>query len=613
MKKISYLCCNILFLSISCMMNKFQIRLFSFVLTLLFATNVYAQEVILDSLNSITPDSSLIVDSVETPDPNLIIEEIQKQLEESRLTQMNLQMEIEQMKMQNYLADSIKSAEQKAVIDSLRNITTGMPVIVEEDTLFYIYTNRGGLSPLQRATNTGNIIESIGKEYGVNPDSVYVLSEEFSSDIIYKDKVIISLIDRDGLWMDMTRDELAANDREIIVKTLYDLKDKHSVMRLIKRVLLFILIIVVQIALIWCTNLGYRKLKLLLDSKKDKFLKPVYIKEYEFLSVDREERIIFFFFNILRWIIILIQLIISIPLLFSIFPQTESIAMTLFSYIMIPVKSMGKSIINYIPNIFSIIIIWLIIRYVVKGIGFLATEIENERLKIPGFYPDWAQPTFSIIRFLLYAFMLALIYPLLPGSDSKIFQGISVFVGLIVSFGSSSAIGNIVSGIIITYMRPFRIGDRIKLNDTIGNVIERTPIVTRIRTLKNEIITIPNSTIMNSQTTNLTESARTFGLIIYLDVTMGYDVPWRQVHDLLIEAALKTEGVLKKPHPFVLESSFDDFYVVYQINAYIKDADQLSPITTALRQNIQDTVKAAGLTIQATQYYSEAPHRKTQN
>lgn len=159
-------------------------------------------------------------------------------------------------------------------------------------------------------------------------------------------------------------------------------------------------------------------------------------------------------------------------------------------------------------------------------------------------------------------------------------------------------------------MRPFKIGDRIKLKDTIGNVIERTPIVTRIRTLKNEIITIPNSTIMNSETTNLTESAHTLGLIIYLDVTMGYDVPWRQVHELLIDAALKTEGVQDKPHPFVLENSFDDFYITYQINAYITDADKLSPITTALRQNIQDTVNAAGLSIMATHYYSEPPVKK---
>lgn len=555
-----------------------------------------------DTITVSVADSLAPADTV--PDASIIIETMQKELEESRLQQMNLQMEIEQMKMANITADSIKLARQLAVIDSLRSITTGMPVIVEGDTLFYIYANRGGLTQQQRAVQTGGLVERIGKEYGVQPDSVFILSEEFTSDIIYRNTVILSLTDKDGMWMNMPREELAQYIKDIIVNSLYVLKEKHSLMRLVNHILLFILVIVLQAGLIWLTGYAYRKLKAKLGASKNKLFKSLYIKDYEFLSVDRQEKILYFFLNVLRWIIIAIQLLISIPILFSIFPHTEAIAITLFSYISMPVKSMGKSIVDYIPNVFSIIIIWLVIRYIVKGIGYLASEVQNERLKIPGFYPDWAQPTFSIVRFLMYAFMIALIYPLLPGSDSRVFQGISVFVGLIVSFGSSTAIGNIVSGIIITYMRPFKIGDRIKIQDIIGNVIEKTPIVTRIRTLKNEIITLPNGLIMNSQTTNLSESARTIGLIIHLDVTIGYEAPWRKIHELLIEAALKTEGVMERPHPFVLETSFDDFYITYQINAYINDADNLSPITTALRQSIQDVFKQAGVSIMSPHYYT---------
>ena len=125
-----------------------------------------------------------------------------------------------------------------------------------------------------------------------------------------------------------------------------------------------------------------------------------------------------------------------------------------------------------------------------KGNTIHANEIENEKLMITGFYPDWAQPTFNIIRFLLYAFMIAMVYPYLPGSKSGVFQGISVFVGLIISLGSSTVIGNIIAGLVITYMRPFKLGDRIKLNETTGNVIEKTPFVTRLRTPKNEVVTI---------------------------------------------------------------------------------------------------------------------------
>ena len=250
----------------------------------------------------------------------------------------------------------------------------------------------------------------------------------------------------------------------------------------------------------------------------------------------------------------------------------------------------------------TIFIIWYVIKYLVRFVHYLSREIEAGRLKFGGFYPDWAMPTFHIIRFLLYAFMIAMIYPYLPGSRSGVFQGISVFVGLIVSLGSSTVIGNIIAGLVITYMRPFKLGDRIQLNDTTGNVIEKTPLVTRIRTPKNEVVTIPNSFIMSSHTVNYSSSAREYGLIIHSEVTIGYDAPWRQVHQLLIEAALNTPGVIDDPRPFVLETSLSDWYPVYQINAYIREADKLAQIYSDLHQNIQDRFNEAGVEIMSPHY-----------
>ena len=193
-------------------------------------------------------------------------------------------------------------------------------------------------------------------------------------------------------------------------------------------------------------------------------------------------------------------------------------------------------------------------------------------------------------------------YPYLPGAHSKIFQGISVFAGLLVSFGSASAISNIMAGLAIIYMRPFKIGDRIKINDVMGDVIEKTTLVTRVRTPKNEIVTIPNSFILSKHVTNFSNSANQFGLIMFSTVTIGYDVPWRQVNKLLIEAALATDGIQKDPQPFVLELSLDDNYPVYQINAYIKDADKEAHIKSAMLQNIQDYFDKAGVEILSPSY-----------
>ena len=150
----------------------------------------------------------------------------------------------------------------------------------------------------------------------------------------------------------------------------------------------------------------------------------------------------------------------------------------------------------------------------------------------------------------------------------------------------------------------FKLGDRIQLNETTGNVIEKTPFVTRLRTPKNEVVTIPNSFIMSSHTTNYSVSARQYGLIIHSTVTIGYDVPWRQVHQLLINAARQTTGVLPEPKPFVLETELSDYYPCYQINAYIKDADKLGDIYSDLHQNIQDVFNEAGVEIMSPHYFA---------
>ena len=298
----------------------------------------------------------------------------------------------------------------------------------------------------------------------------------------------------------------------------------------------------------------------------------------------------------------LLQLLITVPLLFAIFPQTKGLAYQIFSYIWNPIKNILVGIVDYIPNLFAILIICFAVQYLVRLVHYLSREVEAGRLKFGGFYPDWAMPTYHIIRFLLYAFMIAMIYPYLPGAKNGVFQGISVFVGLIISLGSSTVIGNVIAGLVITYMRPFKLGDRIQLNDTTGNVIEKTPLVTRIKTPKNEVVTIPNSFIMSSHTVNYSASAREYGLIIHSEVTIGYDVPWRQVHQLLIEAALNTPGVIDDPRPFVLETSLSDWYPVYQINAYIREADKLAQIYSDLHQNIQDRFNEAGIEIMSPHY-----------
>lgn len=577
-------------------------RFYFFCLLFLSGSGVSAQvvEKVLDIFAGDSLSAPVAVSAVDSDSVRLT--KVQEELVAVRLNEANLRMEIEQMKLTAYAADSVKRTRQKQRIDSLRQVTQGVPVIVDDDTLFYFYAKRGGHTPQQRAENVANDITALGKRFNLKPDSLYIESSDIVTDVMYDNKVIVSFTDQDGLWEGCTRDQLAAEKRLVILEKLKVMKEEHGFLQLCKRVAYFILVLVGQFLLFWGTNWLFRRVKVRIVKLRNTRLKPFSIQDYELLDTHKQVKLLIFLASLVRYAFMLLQLLLSVPLLFSIFPQTKNLAFQLFSYIWNPVKSILVGIVSYIPNLFTIFVICLAIRYLVRLFRYLAGEVQSERLKLRGFYPDWAIPTYHIIRFLLYAFMIAMIYPYLPGSNSGVFQGISVFVGLIVSLGSSTVIGNIIAGLVITYMRPFKIGDRIKLNDTTGNVIEKTPLVTRIRTPKNEVVTIPNSFVMSSHTVNFSQSAREYGLIIHSEVSIGYDVPWRKVNKLLIEAALNTPGVVDDPRPFILSTSLNDWYPVYQVNAYIKDADKLAQIYSDLHQSIQDRFNEEGIEIMSPHY-----------
>ena len=577
-------------------------RFYYFCLLFLSVSGVAAQVVVkvLDIFSGDSLSAPVAVSAVDSDSVRL--NKVQEELAAVRLNEANLRMEIEQMKLTAYAADSVKRTRQKQRIDSLRQVTQGVPVIVDDDTLFYFYAKRGGHTPQQRAEIVAIDITALGKRFNLKPDSLYIESSDIVTDVMYDNKVIVSFTDQDGLWEGCTRDQLAAEKRLVILEKLKVMKEEHGFLQLCKRVAYFVLVLVGQFLLFWGTNWLFRRVKVRIVKLRNTRLKPFSIQDYELLDTHKQVKLLIFLASLVRYAFMLLQLLLSVPILFSIYPQTKNIAFQLFSYIWNPVKSILVGIVSYIPNLFTIFVICLAIRYLVRLFRYLAGEVQSERLKLRGFYPDWAIPTYHIIRFLLYAFMIAMIYPYLPGSNSGVFQGISVFVGLIVSLGSSTVIGNIIAGLVITYMRPFKIGDRIKLNDTTGNVIEKTPLVTRIRTPKNEVVTIPNSFVMSSHTVNFSQSAREYGLIIHSEVSIGYDVPWRKVNKLLIEAALNTPGVVDDPRPFVLSTSLNDWYPVYQVNAYIKDADKLAQIYSDLHQNIQDRFCEEGVEIMSPHY-----------
>lgn len=498
--------------------------------------------------------------------------------------------------------DSLRVAVQKQKIDSLKKIMHGYVVAPFGDTLFTVYTSLGSFSAADRANAINNRIQALADNYNFAVDSLSIVDNESTVDIVFHDLVLMSITENDALWENMGKLQLA-NSYWLKIKTaIQNYRQETSWQNILKQIILALIVIVVLIFVVHYVIKLFVKIETNIASTHHARIQGVKIKNYELLSVEQEINLIKSALRIIKWIIIFIAIYLAFPLVFGIFPWTKTIATKLLSYFVDPLKRILLGIWDYLPNLITIIVILFVFRLVLKGIRYLKNEIEKGALSIPGFYADWANPSYQIVRILLFAFLLIVIFPYLPGSNSPVFRGVSVFLGVLFTFGSSGSLSNIIAGLVLTYMRSFKLGDRTRIADVTGDVIEKTLLVTRIRTIKNEIISIPNATILNSHTINYSSDAPERGLIVHTTITIGYDTPWRQVHALLIKAALATTYVEKNPEPFVLQTSLNDFYVSYQINAYTKQPNKQAELYSLLHANIQDTFNEAGVEIMSAHY-----------
>lgn len=300
----------------------------------------------------------------------------------------------------------------------------------------------------------------------------------------------------------------------------------------------------------------------------------------------------------------LLLLLLYVNMTLSYFVWFQDMAMNVFSFIGTTLADMTKSFIAYVPDLIVIGIIVLVSRFVIRTGHLIFEGIRRERIRLPGFYPEWARTSFNLIRVAIIALTVVVIFPYLPGAQSPAFQGLSIFFGVLLSLGSTAAIAHLVAGVVITYTRAFRMGDRVRIADTEGDVIERNAFVTRIRTPKNVEVAIPNAMVMNNHIINYSAQARTGGVLLHTTITIGYDVPWPRVHELLVEAARRTDRLEAEPEPFVLQTALNDNSVAYELNASTCLPSGKTRIYSDLHANIQDCFREAGIEILSPAYRS---------
>lgn len=499
--------------------------------------------------------------------------------------------------------DSLKKIKQLVKIEELKKSSKNYPVVLFADTILYIYTKTGSFTAKARASAITARILKLYKNDFLNLDSLKLITNENSIDIAYKDDdIIMSITELDGMWLNTDKKILSAQYLAKIKKTIVFYKDENMLSNVLKRVGQVAIIIACLGLIVFFINKLFKRTKAYLVINQEWLLNGLTIKKFQIFTAEKYREFAFKANNIIRIFVIVLLIYLSLPLIFSVFPETKPFTDTLLNWIISPAKNVLMGFLGFLPNLFTIVVIYYITKWTIKVIGLFFTQIQYGNVHLSGFHKDWAMPTFNILKFILYAFMVVVIFPYLPGSDSAAFQGISVFIGVLFSLGSSSAITNMIAGLVITYMRPFKIGDRVKIGEVVGDVLEKTMLVTRIKTIFNQEITVPNSTILSSHTINYSSNAQSEGLILNTTVTIGYDVPWKKVHEALIKAADRTEMIMETPKPFVFQISLDDFYVAYEINVHTKEANKQAVIYSALHTNIQDCFNEAGIEILSPHY-----------
>jgi small-conductance mechanosensitive channel len=478
------------------------------------------------------------------------------------------------------------------------------PVVIDGRPVLIIYAPLAGVSPEERADIIRDRILRFARDRTLPVESIHSEERGPWAEIRAGEDTVMAVTESDAVAAGRSRVELAGEYAEVIRRAVTLYRQEHTLAILLRGALytLFATVAVVLIlfALFRTRRFVRNRLETLVRGT-DESLPPQSFRS-------RFARLVFVPLIGTGIIVVtaaaVVILEIYATLVLSFFPSTRYLGYRLNRWTLSELGGFGHDLWAYLPNLVIVVIVLIAARVLIRVNHFFFQEVGQGTVTVRGFYPDWAQPTAKLVRLLIFAVTAVVIFPYLPGSNSPAFRGISVFLGVLLSLGSTSAVAHGVAGTILTYMRSFRVGDFVKIGDTVGEVVERTLLVTRICTQKKEIVTIPNGSVLGGIVVNYSAEAKKQGVIFYTKVSIGYTAPWQTVCDLLVSAALATKDISEQPRPFVLQSSLDDFYVSYELNAFTVYPENMQYIYSDLHQNIQDRFNEGGIEINSPHYFS---------
>jgi small-conductance mechanosensitive channel len=462
-----------------------------------------------------------------------------------------------------------------------------------------LFTLQAGVGSVGASERAQIVNQRLGEIVRATPQAFKTAVEEVDIGwlVSVNDQPVISVTDKDAEPEHVTPKVLAERWAGAIQGGLERGKRQNSWRRLWRRVAITLAVVVAGLLLGWGIRRSRIWLVERLEARRGR-IPSIRFRGLELLSGDLLHaglhRILWIIYGLVQLFVVTGMLL----LVFSQFPATSEYARQVFNWIWNPFVEIIRGIVHYLPNLFYILAIVVVTRIVLRAVTFIFEQAHRGTISLePWVHRDVARPTSQILKAIFIVLALFFVAPLIPGTGSTAARGISVILGLMVSFGSTSTVGNLIAGVVLTYMRPFQLGERVKMGDAVGDVLEKTFLYTKVLTIKNEVVVVPSLQALSGSIINYSSKASHGELILHTTVTIGYDAPWRRVHELLLQAADRCNGVVKQPKPFVLQTALDDFYVAYQLNVYTNRADKMADTYGELHQNIQDCFNEGGVEI----------------
>ena len=507
------------------------------------------------------------------------------------------------------IAQAESSPDTPSQLPTVNPQTTGFPVVLGKKTLLTIEAETPQMYASQRAQIATRQITRIAQDDTISLDTLVLQPN--------REVMTIAQIDADGnrsFILEVTSNDAQAAQRplkaladdwfKIIQDEIAQYREKHSRQRQLFAMTATVVATLILVILILVINRLVATMRRYLGSWQETRAQPLRFQNLDILTVRAQGLLLQHLLSVLRWLLIICCFFSYSLVITFFFPQTEELGGEIINFFTREFASAWATLVNFLPDLFMIVVTIFIARFFLRVNRLVFDALEAGRISWPGFYPDWARPTRDLLTLLIWGVTVAIIFPYLPGSHSPAIQGLGLLGGALLTVGGAGTVASLISGYVIIYSRAFQEGDVISFDNYQGIVEQKSVLATQIRSLNGEILTIPNSALQSKSIINYSAVVRDFKLPLALQttITLGYDVPWRQVHQVLVAAARTTPEVLTEPAPFVLQTSLDDFYVSYQLKAFINQPEKLPQIYSNLLQNIQDHCNEAGIEILSPHY-----------